>query len=126
MMSQNISLILKEELKKNDVEDKIAEAFCEFFMTYKKEEWIYPGIFKRKFKLPITTVYYTFDKIEKSGYLKSYFEICCNHCKKSLGEIFESFLDIPDIIYCDDCPREVKARENAYIIYKVINEHGDY
>ena len=37
------------------------------------------------------------------GILASYFEVNCGQCKKTLGEVYKTLVEVPDQIYCENC-----------------------
>lgn len=119
-MSQNTLLILENILKKYNFDVEVTKKVCSFFSTYNKNEWVYPGVFKRKFGIPIKNVYVIFNELEQNKVVKSYYEVCCKKCKRTLGTVYESFDEVPNEEYCDYCGCEVNAAKNSYLIYKVI------
>ncbi len=115
----SIEKLIKENLQMNDEHIKL---YLNIFKYYDKERWIYPGVIKRKLKVPIIEVYSVLSCMEEYGILKSFYEIYCNNCQHSAGEVFEAFNELPDEYECDHCGSTFSGLENAIIIYKVIVE----
>lgn len=118
-MLQDSLLILETSLKKFNIDDEKRILVVGFFSHYKAGTWIYPGVIKRKFSIPIQDVYGILNELEINGVVESYFEVCCKRCKKTLGNVYQTFEEIPSTAECDCCG-VVNALQNAYIIYKVI------
>ena len=119
-MSQTTLSKLENVLICNGVDTEKVVAFCDMFKHYKTGQWIYPGIFKRKKKISIEKVYIIFNELENMGILASYFEVNCGQCKKTLGEVYKTLVEVPDQIYCENCHEYVEAKANTYLIYKVL------
>ncbi len=118
MLSNTLSIIemvLKNEVKCKNKIPKIME----FFNHYKKGDWVYPGVLKRHFSLELMSVYSILQELEKQGVLKSYYELYCSQCHKSMG-IVEVFNKLPDTFMCEICGDELPALQNTILIYKVI------
>ena len=119
-MSQDILLILQKEFCDNKISDEKAKRICAFISNYKTGSWIYPGVIRRRFNMDIKLVYRILNLLQKNGYIESYFEVCCRKCKRSLGDVYRNYDDIPDTLECGNCGVETNAPQNAYIIYKVM------
>lgn len=102
----------------NDVD---IPAILEFFSNYRKNMWIYPGVLKRRFELELSEVYKILSELEEQGILKSYYELYCSHCQKSMGTV-EVFNELPETFVCELCHDELPAIENAVLVYKVIRD----
>lgn len=96
------------------------QKFIDFINIFKKDRWIYPGAIKRKTSISIEKIYNILNEMQKHGLLQSYFEISCSKCSKSLGDVVESYNDIPNEIYCDHCHETINGHDFAVLIYKVI------
>jgi len=100
------------------------DKFINFFKLYSLGNWVYPGVLKRKTKIPIKEIYIILSELEVQGILKSYFEIICNECNKTEGEVYESIDDIPKDLLCEICGRPINSSKNTILIYKVTGD-GD-
>lgn len=119
-MSRDILLMLQDEFQNNNISEEKAQNICAFISNYKVNSWVYPGVIKRKFNIDIKLVYRILNLLQKNGYVESYFEVCCKVCKRSLGDVYRSYDDIPDVLECGNCGTGTDAPQNAYMIYKVI------
>lgn len=104
----------------NGIEKVKIEEFCELFSHYSSGQWLYPGVFKRKLKISIDIIYIILNELEKMNLVSSFFEVNCCECKRTLGEVYKNFLEIPDVIFCDNCKKEINTKANMYLIYKVL------
>lgn len=112
--------VLESVLKSNDIDDEKVKIFCDMLLHYRPGQWIYPGAFKRKTHISIEKIYIIFDELEKRNVLESYFEVNCGECKKMLGEVYKTLIEIPEEIYCDNCKKYIATKKNTYLIYKVL------
>ena len=119
LLSTLQSIELKKILIPTLSEEKISELMG-FLVHYKSEMWIYPGVLKRRFGLSTKVTYELMNKLSEQGLVKAYYELCCGHCHKSSGEVYETINQIPETFYCELCEDELGSLENAIIIYKVI------
>jgi len=92
-----------------------------FFKGYKVNMWIYPGVIKRKFNIPIIDVYALLDLLAKENILENYYELWCSHCQKSNGSV-NTFNQLPNSFRCEMCLEELPTLENTVLIYKVIKD----
>lgn len=114
----SIEMILQQQINDQSLTDQIVDLFSH----YREGLWLYPGVFKRKFGLSINAVYELLSRLEREGYLKSYYELYCSHCQKSSGIVVETFHDIPDTFQCEMCNEELPGIENAILIYKIVRD----
>lgn len=120
MLSNTLSVIeriIKEKLNS----DINITALLDFFKHYKYDMWVYPGTLKRKFCISISDTYKLLNELEKQGILKSYYELYCNHCQKSMG-VVQVFNELPETFLCELCGLELPSLENSILIYKVIKD----
>lgn len=120
MLLNTLSII--ETVIQNKLNNSVdALAILEFFKHYKKNMWIYPGVLKRRFSLDLVEIYILLSELEKYGILKSYYELYCSQCQKSMGTV-EVFNELPDFFECELCHIQLLALENTLLIYKVIRD----
>ena len=116
MMSQN----LLEKILINKIDDKINfKELVNFLVMFKKGQFIYPSIIKRKFNISDEEIYNILNILEKEKYLKMYYEVFCGFCSKSL-KIYEYYSQLEEMTYCDDCEENNITLNNVKIIYKVV------
>lgn len=117
------SMLLKiEKIASNEVLMKVdINNFRDFFSSYEKGMWIYPGFVIRKLKLEPQLAYQFLMDLEKAKILKGYYELYCAHCQKTMGKV-ETFKDIPETFTCDCCDEELSGIENAIVVYEVIDD----
>jgi hypothetical protein len=60
--------------------------------------------------------------LEISKIVAKSFEVYCHECKKFKGKIYDSFSDIPDEMYCDNCPNRLDPIEDTIVIYRVADD----
>ena len=72
-------------------------ALTNFFKNYRKNMWIYPGV------------------------LKSYYELYCSNCQKSMGTV-RLFNELPETFECELCHSELSSIENSFLIYMVVRD----
>lgn len=118
---EKINKILQIQI--NEFEGNVdVDTLLTFFKNYKKGYWVYPGVLKRKFGLPIKRIYTILDELEKAGILDSYYELYCGNCQKTAGVTIKTFNELPETFYCELCEEELSTLENSILIYKVVNE----
>lgn len=105
---------------KSQMTNDVIESYINLLKYYKKGMWIYPGVIKRKLNIPISDVYESLGYLENQKIVCSYFELYCNNCQRSMGDVFESFNEIPDEFECEVCHGVFSGLENTILIYKVI------
>ena len=113
----DIKDLIKQHLKMND--DHIQQ-YLEILKLYTTGKWIYPGAIKRKLNVSITEVYEVLSCLENAGLIKGYYEIYCNNCQHSAGEIFETFNELPEEYECEHWGCVFSGLENAILVFKVI------
>lgn len=121
MLSNTLSIIkivIQEQFKDKSID---IPKTLKFFSHYKKEDWIYPGVLKRRLKIDIKDVYKFLYLLEKHHIIQNYYELYCSHCQKTMG-LVELFSDLPETFECELCHTELNTLENAFIIYKVIRD----
>jgi len=91
----------------------------EFLCSYKLNEYIYPSVISRKFKLPNEEIYKILTELEKSKIIKMYYEIYCLNCNHS-NALVPFYNKIFDYTECDSCSEKLTV-ENVKVVYKVIN-----
>lgn len=120
MLSNTLSII--ETTIQNKLNNNVnALDILNFFQRYKKNMWVYPGVFKRRFSMELSEIYTFLLELEEQGVLQSYYELYCSQCQKSMG-IVELFNELPESFECELCNSELPALENAILIYKVIRD----
>lgn len=120
MLSNTLSIIEMTLYKTKNNEESVPD-ILDFFKHYKKGMWVYPGVLKRKFSLELSNVYAILSDLEKQGIVKSYYELYCSQCQKSMGTV-EVFNEIPEFFECELCHSDLFGLENAFLIYKVIRD----
>lgn len=95
------------------------EEFRDLWLSYEKNMWVYPGFLIRKLKVQPRLIYEFLIDLEYAGILKSYYELYCWKCQKSMGTV-TTFKEIPDTFVCDCCDEELSGIENSFVIYRVI------
>lgn len=109
-----IESILAKQLNKDTI-----EAVLDFLKNYKCGTYIYPGVLKRKFDIPIEKIYELLNEMEKVGVLQSYYELVCGNCQKIMGTV-RLFNELPDKFVCEICGEELATLSNSVLIYKVV------
>ncbi len=120
MLLSTLQKIKKVLDSKFSLDETLKKDILNFFKRYKKGSYIYAGILKRKFQLSSKEVYELLEELENEKILKSYYELYCNKCSKTNGELYETFNQIPKTFICENCEEELIGIENAVILYKVI------
>lgn len=116
MMSQD----LLERILINEIDIESNKELIEFLKKFKKDEFIYPSVIKRKFNLEDKQIYNILKLLEDENILKLYYEVFCGYCSKSL-KLYEYYSELEKTIFCDDCEEESITLNNIKIIYKVVN-----
>lgn len=120
MLSNTLSII--EKIAKANLNNNVnILLLIDFFKNYKKNMWIYPGTLKRNFNLSISEIYKFLLSLENEGIVKSYYELYCNNCQKSMGTV-SLFNEIPEFFECELCHNEISGLENSFLIYKVVRD----
>lgn len=119
-MSPNTLSIIETTIQQKLNNDVNTAALLDFFKHYRKSMWIYPGVLKRKFSFSLSEIYEFLSELENCGILKSYYELYCSQCQKSMGTV-EVFNELPEFFECELCHSELPALENSILIYKVIS-----
>ena len=121
MSSDLLAKIEKIVRNQSSLDDSKVNNLINFFKNYKINYWVYPGIIKRKFSIPITDVYLLLDLLTEEGILKHYYELWCGQCQKSNGTV-STFKELQDFFDCENCGERLSALENSVLIYKVIKD----
>lgn len=93
-----------------------------FLVTYKKDDYIYPGALIAKLKIESLLAYKVLRKLEKAKFIRKSFEIYCCDCGEFQGKIYDYFSEIPDKMYCNQCLKRLDPIDDVIIIYKVIED----
>lgn len=89
-----------------------------FFDGYKKGDFIYPSVLKRKLNIDDKEIYIILSNLEKAGLLKINYEYFCYNCNTS-SNIYEYYSDLPDLYTCENCDDDLTL-ENVKVVYKVM------
>lgn len=111
------TLLQSSQLNKTEV-----EKFLKVYSHYKVGKWIYPGAMYRMTNISIVKIYGALNILEQKKMVKSYFEIICEECKRTTTQIYESFDNIPQHYFCDNCGHKGNTVDGAILIYKVIRD----
>lgn len=120
-MLQNTFAIIDRIVKQNIDDNGKSSEIASFISLFKRGNWIYPGVLKRKFDIGITEVYSILVGLESEGILESNYELYCKNCNKTTGELVSVFNEIPNTFYCEMCEEELSGVENALMIFKVVH-----
>lgn len=113
-----MSQTLLEKILKSDFNSNLND-IIEFLLIYKKGDFIYPSVIKRKLNLDNDNVYKLLSILEREKILKMYYEAFCYRCNKSI-KMYETFAEIDDSIICDNCEDSLHIGDNIKIVYKVV------
>ncbi len=108
---------LLEKILSNNVESDI-DAITNFFNNYKKGDFIYPSVLKRKLDINEKETYKILSVLEKSNLLKINYEYFCYNCNKS-SKLYEYYSELPESYACDNCEDNLTL-DNVRVVYKVI------
>lgn len=114
MMSQT----LLEKILKNDFDSSLIE-IIKFLLIYKKGDYIYPSVIKEKFGFDNHCIYKLLSILEQEKLVKMYYEAFCYKCNKSI-KMFDTFAEIDDSFFCDNCEDALCIENNIKIVYKVV------
>lgn len=109
---------LLEKILKNKV-DKNLEKTIKFLLTYKKDDFIYPSVIKRKLKFEDKKVYEILSVLENNKIIKMYYEIFCYNCNRTIG-LFEYFSQLEENMACENCEGSLNSMDNVKVVYKVV------
>lgn len=113
MMSQD----LLEKILKNKIKGELQD-LIDFLKIYKKGSFIYPSALKRKFNYSDKEVYNILSILEKEKVITMFYEVICDNCNKSI-QLVQSYKDLEEAYYCEDCENNFNALYSAKIVYKV-------
>lgn len=115
---QELQVILQNNLNSKKQIQEILEYMKKYYLPGR---WIYPGALKRKFSLDVCVVYSILSQMEQKGLLTSYFEVICNKCSHTIGDVYHTLDEIPEFVSCDNCEQgeEIVACKYACLIYRV-------
>ena len=120
MMQFNICAKVTPLLKEKGY-DIPAKKITEFLNTYKKGEYIYPGVLHRKFKVDIKTVYAILEICADENLLAQRFGVYCPECQRYTGYIYKNLGELPGTLGCPHCDNEIQnVLHNALVIYEVL------
>lgn len=124
-MSQNslniiLAILNRMESLNADQRDKLLSIFGK--LDPKKNCWIYPGLIKRILMIPINEVYAILSRIEEAGIVRSYLELHCPNCNRSLGEVYETLAEVPEDFSCANCENDFEPNNSLVVIYRVVSE----
>lgn len=120
MLSNTLSII-ETAIHNKPNNNADVSAILDFFKHYRKNMWIYPEALKRRFSLELPEIYKFLVELEKQNVLKSYYELCCSQCQKSMGSVV-LFDELPDFCECESCHAQLSILENVILTYKVIRD----
>lgn len=120
MLSNTLSII-EAILHKQLNNDALVTEMLEFFGHFRKNQWLYPGVLKRKFSLELSDIYTVLIEMEQQGVLQQYYELFCSCCQKSMGTV-ELFNELPPTFECELCNTELPTLENSFMIFKVLRD----
>lgn len=109
---------LLEKILKNRI-DLNCDSVINFFVQFKKNDFIYPSVIKRKLKLDDKKIYDILTMLEEANVIKMYYEFFCYTCNTSKG-LYEYFSQIEDSLICDNCDTNLNIHENIKVVYKVV------
>ena len=110
---------LLEKILKNKISDEIDfNKLVDFLLLFKKGQYIYPSVLKRKFDFSDSEIYNILNCLEGAGYLRMYYEVYCGNCLQPI-EIYKYYSQIQDSIYCENCCESTNITDNVKVIYKV-------
>ncbi|WP_053070853.1 hypothetical protein [Clostridium novyi] len=92
----------------------------EVLKQYDKDEYIYPGVIISKLDITSEDTYKLLKVLEINDIISKSFEIYCTKCDQFNRKIYDSFEDIPDEIYCNNCLNLIDPIEDTIVIYKVL------
>ena len=81
--------------------------------------WIYPGTVKRNTGMDIIDVYKLLSELEQCGFVESWYEMCCGHCQRMMGQV-RRFNELPETFECENCGETMQTLENTIKIYKAL------
>ena len=120
MLSNTLSII--ETTIHNKLNNAVdVPSILDYLRHYHKNMWIYPGALKRRFSLELSEVYDFLSELERQKILKSYYELYCSQCQKSMGTV-ELFNELPEFFECELCHAQLPTLENVVLVYKVIRD----
>ena len=108
---------LLEKILNNKIESDI-DTIINFFDNYKKGDFIYPSVLKRKLKIDEKEIYKILSIMEKSELLKINYEFFCYNCNKS-SNLYECYSELPEEYICENC-EDCLTLDNVRVVYKVI------
>lgn len=90
----------------------------QFLDNYKKDDYIYPSVLKRKLKIDEKETYKVLSILEKNNLIKLYYQYYCYNCNNT-SELYEYYSKLPDTFICRNC-EEILTLNNVKIVYKVV------
>ena len=108
---------LLEKILSNNIESNIDE-ITDFFSNYKKGDFIYPSVLKRKLNIDDKETYKILTILEKADLLKINYEYFCYNCNRT-GKKYEYYSELPESYTCENC-EDCLTLDNVKVVYKVI------
>lgn len=119
-MLENTLKIIEQKIVKNNILDKReVELLVDFLRNYEVGQYIYPGMIISKLKITSAIAYNVLTNMEDSGFISKSYEEYCSRCGKVNGNIYDSFGDIPEKMYCKFCGDRLDPINDTVVIYKV-------
>lgn len=113
-MSQDLLVRILSDIKIDNKDDVIS-----LLKLFKKNDFIYPSLIKRKIKISNKNIYDILRVLEKNKVIKAYYEYFCYHCNTSYNTLFELYSSLPDKVICNNCESEL-ILDNIKVVFKVI------
>jgi len=120
MLPSLLTKIKNWTAEKGYLADDKLDIFLKLLEKYKAGDWLYPGVMIRNLEISKSEAYTLLDYLKDKGILQVNYEIYCHACNQFEGEIYETFSQIPDELYCERCDGELNPVDNAIVLYKVL------
>lgn len=119
MLENTLKTIEQKIAENNILENREIELLVDFLRDYEIGQYIYPGMIISKLKITSLIAYNVLNNMEKNGFISKSYEEYCSRCGKVNGNIYDSFADIPDKMYCKFCGDRLDPIDDTVVIYKV-------
>lgn len=87
------------------------QSIAEFLSRYKPGQYIYASAVKRATGADALAIITALQELVKCGKVGIVYETHCPKCGSDFGGIYRGLLDIPSVMYCDNCDSDVKITQ---------------
>lgn len=119
-MLQDTLLIIKKIVKESNLLTELEiDEFLKLMKFYDKDDNVYPGVIMANLNISGDKTYKLLEILKNNSILRNAYEVYCHKCNQFQGQIYESFYQIPDKMFCRECNEALTFENNIIVLYRV-------